>query len=441
MKKLLIGVIVILVIAGVGAPYVNGLVLEHAVKQSYNDINMMYAETGSGVSLELVEYDRGYWSSEIKWKMHLGNLRNFYGVKEIEVINRAKHGLTGVMSRTSLEPNEWYSDFVNQKLDGKDPLHISSHFGLIGDFETSVRLDGFSFPANGDMVSVEPGKVRFAYSRNLKHVSAEGFWQGLAAPGKASLNGFSLKGDFNKITTFIWDGNCSFTLNSFESTEGPQPIKMSNLATGYKLSYNKGTNSLDVGISYGVDSIAGSQGIIVDDAAVRLVVNHLDAQGYEAFLKTYLKRVNSALEEAAITPQDPVQQQKIIKRKMGGMNLQIVAACEKVLKKGLAFRITDLEAQLPAGKISGNLIVDLKEDIVFSQLGQVLLDPSLALNLFSLQTDASMPADLVGNAPMLTTPLFQGMQTGLFVKSDDKLVHKAETRDGKLMLNGHAVAL
>jgi len=83
----------------------------------------------------------------------------------------------------------------------------------------------------------------------------------------------------------------------------------------------------------------------------------------------------------------------------------------------------------------------LKEDIVISQVGRLLQNPSLALKRFSLHSDASLPAELVDNAAMLTTPLFCGMQSGLFVEHGGKLIHKAETKGGRLLLDGQAVAL
>jgi len=41
----------------------------------------------------------------------------------------------------------------------------------------------------------------------------------------------------------------------------------------------------------------------------------------------------------------------------------------------------------------------------------------------------------------MVTPLYPGMQTGLFVKDGGNLVHAAETIDGKLIVNDQEVIL
>ena len=47
----------------------------------------------------------------------------------------------------------------------------------------------------------------------------------------------------------------------------------------------------------------------------------------------------------------------------------------------------------------------------------------------------------IGEKPKLLAPAYPGLQTGLFVKDGDNLVHMAETIDGKLIVNRKAVVL
>ena len=103
MKKIIVGVLLLIIVAGVGAPFVSGLMMEKIVKQAFSNLNMMYSDTGSDVSIEMLQYDRNIFSTEIEWKMRLGSLKAVYGVEEIIFVDRAKHGFTGIVSRTSLE--------------------------------------------------------------------------------------------------------------------------------------------------------------------------------------------------------------------------------------------------------------------------------------------------------------------------------------------------
>lgn len=58
-----------------------------------------------------------------------------------------------------------------------------------------------------------------------------------------------------------------------------------------------------------------------------------------------------------------------------------------------------------------------------------------------LKSNLSLPAHLIGENPKLVSPLYPGMQTGLFVKDGGNLVRRAETIDGKLMLNNREMIL
>ena len=130
MKKIIIGILLLIAIAGVGAPFVNGLMMEKIIKQSFKNLNTMYSDIGSGVSIEIMKYDRNFHSTEIEWKMIFGSLSAIYGVDEIIFLDRASHRFTGVVSKTSLEKNQWFSDFVNIKLEGKNPLAITTEYKI-----------------------------------------------------------------------------------------------------------------------------------------------------------------------------------------------------------------------------------------------------------------------------------------------------------------------
>ena len=119
MKKAVLAVVLILLLAGAGTPFMSGLMMEKTLKQVFNDINQMYSDTGSDISIEISKYDRNYSSSLIEWKINLGTLKAWYGVDELIFLDRAKHGFTSVVSYTSLEKNKWFMDFVNQKLNGE----------------------------------------------------------------------------------------------------------------------------------------------------------------------------------------------------------------------------------------------------------------------------------------------------------------------------------
>ncbi|MCB2173829.1 hypothetical protein KQH41_01040, partial [bacterium] len=83
----------------------------------------------------------------------------------------------------------------------------------------------------------------------------------------------------------------------------------------------------------------------------------------------------------------------------------------------------------------------LRDDLSFMQLVPLASEPSLALQFFDLESALTMPATLIEDPAPLTAPLHPAMSTGFFVREGELLVHRAETRDGALYLNGTEVVL
>ena len=111
------------------------------------------------------------------------------------------------------------------------------------------------------------------------------------------------------------------------------------------------------------------------------------------------------------------------------------------MKKGLSFDISDLKIALANGEINGGINLQLLKDTTFLQFAPMATQPDLLFDLIYLKSDISLPVTLVGENPKLLEPIFSGMQTGLFVKTGDNLVHRAETIGGKLILNSKEVLL
>ena len=177
----------------------------------------------------------------------------------------------------------------------------------------------------------------------------------------------------------------------------------------------------------------------IKDTFVRLDVNNIDAQGYEEFMKLYTQTVHAVLDDINAAEENPEKMKKVMEGQMAATGIQMMTAYEKFLRKGLEIKISDFHAQLPAGKVTGNIELILNQDVTFLQLAPIALQPKLALAIFSLQSDFRFPADLATDKTKLISPLFPGMQTGLFVEEGKHMVHRAETQNGKLLLNGTEV--
>ncbi|MBU1567808.1 MAG: YdgA family protein [Proteobacteria bacterium] len=440
MKKIIIGVVVILGIALLAVPFGSGLVMERIVREALSNLNAVYAKSGHDVSAEIVRYDRGYSSTEIEWKIKFGRLKALYGVDEVIFIDRAEHGISSIVSKTSLEKNGWYKDFINNKLAGKDPLHITTNYKLAGGVEVTTAIDTFAIQVENKTFAVKPGKVVVDCDKEFKKFNTEASWEGLAVAEDMSIGGISMKSVLTMISPYIWDGNVSMVMQNMQITEGGEAFDLANLKVEYFLNYDKEQKKLSAKAEYGVDSINFGPDKITKIFA-RIGINGVDAKGYEEFMKLYTATVSAILGDVTAAKDDPEKMKQVLEQKMAMVGFQMVAAGEKLLTKGLELKISDIHVQLPDGEITGDVAISLKKDMTFSQFIPVVNQPALVLEIISLKSNATLPEKLVGDAPMLFTPVYPGMQTGLFVKNGQEAQHKAETRDGKLFLNDKELVL
>ncbi len=440
MKKVILAVLLIGILVIIGAPFANGLIMERVARRASADINKLYADTGQGLSIEIIDYNRGYGSSRIRWKIAMGRLQKIYGIEEIVVVDEAKHGYTGVISKSSLDENKWFKKLVDEKLNGKNPLAITTRYNLLGRMESTLALDAFSVQDGDHVMEIKPGRMVLTCTKGLKSFASQGTWDGLAVADQFHIDGISFISDAQMISAYIWDGSGSFKVEHAKATADDANIDVANLKCDIAMDFDAASKTVSLGAKYSADHFdTGDKRI--ENAAVRIGVNKMDARGYENLVKVYTQIVNATMDTMEQTQDDPQRMQAAMQRQMQSSSLQFVAALEKILKEGLEIKISDLKATLPEGQILGHMALGLKKDMTMAQFIPILSQPSLALDIFSLQSDMRLPASLAGDGSRLFTPLYPGMQTGLFERQDDSMVHKAETRDGKLYLNGQEVYL
>jgi len=438
MKKIGIALVLIALAAGIGAPFFSGLMMERIIKQSVEDINQRYVKAGSDMTLEVVGYNRRFSSSEIEWKINLGALRAFYGIDEVVFTDRAEHGFLSVSSITSLEKNKWYADLVNNKLGGINPLNIQTRYEVFGNIKSTLSLDAFSVADGKDVLDILPGQISIQVDKKLQNASSLGTWKGMTVPGKFKMDNLSLNSKTNKVSAFIWQGDFTVLADYLWVNDRQKEIELSKLKCDYKVDFDKEENLLSIGMGYGIDRLKFQQAEI-SDAFVQFGINNIDAQGYEDFIKTYSQMVSHIMNDLAGSSPDDVKEMMAVQ--MGKLAPQLLGASEKFLKKGFEIYISDLRAKLPQGEIKGDLSLSLIKDMTIAQFIPIVIQPGAALDIFSLKSDILLPHGLVGDNQMLLAPVYPGMQTGLFLKNNGNLIHKAQTLEGKLFLNGQEVLL
>ncbi len=440
MKKIIFTIGLIIILAGAGLPFFNGIMMERIIKQSFDEINRRNAEKGSDIFVEIEQYDRTFFSSKIEWKIKLKALKSLYGVEEIVFIESADHGFSAVISKTSLEKNKWFMDFVDNKLDGKNPIAVKTEYKLSGDIKTTIVLDAFSFKEGNNVFEIKPGQMVLASGKDLNNIFSDMSWAGCSIPGKFSVDNLSANSKMEKNYTYIWEGMTSLSIENIKAVGTKESFEMANLKCDYELNFNKPENVLSIGLENSIKSITTGQGKI-QDIFSKININNIDAMGYEEFMASYTQILNNAMAQIEAAKTHPDTMKKVFEKQMASIGLQLLGSYEKFLKKGFEIQITDVRAQLPQGNIKGDIILSLKKDVTMAKLVPIIIQPSKALDIFYLKSNISMPYELFGENNMLLSQVYPGMQTGLFLKEGENVIHKAETLDGKLLLNGKEVLL
>ena len=440
MKKIVSVVVVLLVVAGCSAPFVNGLLAERQFRAILTKCNSMYADATLGAKLEIIGYDRGYASSVVKWKYSLGPLSPLYGVQEVVFTDHFKHGLTGVTGTTSLMDNPKYAEFVKTKLGGKDPLHITTRYLPLGNCDVTTILDAFSIKIDAQTLQIKPAQMVVKADRQLKKFAYNGSWDGLAVDNLAALDGVSLEADLQMDSIYLWKGYATMGAKGGWVKEGKDPFSFTNLKVNYVSDFSKEKNRLSNTMEYSADALAVGENKI-DNAFVRLALNNVNASAYEELLQLYMTALNQAISSAGVDAQDPKQVEKAVAQQMKLVGMQLLGVVEKMMTKDLEVQISDLHFTLAQGEVSGDLRVGLKKDMTIGQFAILAQQPTLGYDIFSLQSRCSLPTQLLGGDRVLLEPMFSGMQTGLFVENGQRVEHKAEIKDQKLLLNDKEVQL
>ena len=441
MKKWIAAAVLLLVLAAAGIPFVRGIAVQGIVKDSVKDINRMYQDSGMGMNVDVLSYDRNFMTSRIEWELDLGTLTSLYGIDSIKFAENVNHGFVRTVSTTSLGKNKWYSDFVDQKLSGQDPLSIVNTYRVSGAVESKWTVDAFSFVQQGKTVEVKPGKMILNLDREMKHIRSDVNWAGIEVPGEFGMENLAMTSGMKRVSGRIWDGSASCSIEKLRANEGQTRLVVDQLAYEVIPSFDKSANAVSIEVMYGADRIE-ADGQKIEDASMKVAVNHIDADRYTEFLTLWSESVAGILENVdAGDLRNNGRVDKTLERQMGRAGTRMAAACEKLLTKGLEIRISDVQATFPKGDVTGNILLKLKRDMTFMQFLPVAVQPSAALDILSLKSDFRLPYQMAGRQNTLLSPVYPGMQTGFFVKQGADLVHKAETRHGKLFLNGKEVRL
>lgn len=441
MKKLLIILICLAVVSAAGLPIANGIVMERTIKSAIEENNTKAANTGTGFRIKILEYDRGLFSSRVKWCIENANAFPGSETAQLVLVDQGTHGFFYANSQTSLKENPWYTQWVNTRLNGKDPLSIQTRFSLTGSMRSTIQMNAFSIEEKGKKVDVHALNIDISTGKGFETLDAKGRWEGLSQGSELVIGPVTFTSDLYQLTDIIWAGKNTCSLEQLNINDGKSdPVNLSGLTVNFDTNASEDKTAITMATDFHVDRIELG-GKSLSDWAATLKLKQMDTASVEQLMVLYSDMMTQAGQRFEKTDGTPGDFQDTLKDEMARNTPQLMSALNGLLKKGLGIEVTGLDIDLPEGKVSGSLNLSLKKDLDPSNIFVFAMQPDMMFSFFDLDAQLSLPYALAGGIPNLTEPLLPGMTTGLFVTKGDLLSLDMHIKEEKLFLNGHQVVL
>lgn len=441
MKKLLIVLICLVIVCAAGLPIANGIIMERTIKSAVAENNTKAAKAGTDLKIKILEYDRGLYSSRVKWCIE--NPQGFSGSEMGQVIlnTQGTHGFFSVNAHTNLQDNPWYMEWMNTDLNGEDPLSILTRFSIAGTMDSTLQMNAFSIEDKGKKIDFHALNLNISMGDTFKTMEAKGEWEGLSQGNEIVMGPVTFTSNLYQLTDMLWAGNNTVSLAQLKINDGrSEPLNLSGLTTNFETQASEDKKSMTMTMDFHMDRIElGDKPLSDWKAALKL--KQINTAAFEQGIVLYSKMMTQAGQQFEGTGSDPGDFQRILKESMARNTPQLMAVLKGLLKKDLGMEITGLDIDLPEGKLTGNLDLSLKKDLDPSNILVFAMQPDMLFSFFNLDAQLSLPYALGGGIPTLTRPLLPGMATGLFVVKDDALSLDMQIKDDQLYLNGNQVIL
>ena len=435
MKKVIISLACIAILALLVMPFITGMIAEKATQRIVNTTNERSAEFGH---TEIVSYERGYKSTQSRFTWSLpGALKgddNSVGYSCI-----GDHGILNYSYTCRIEKLEEYTKFVSDNLDGKDPFSLKGKVSIWGSIKQRLELEEFQFTEDSKVVSIKPAHIMIDTNQKLSDFVISG-----------KLNGIDVK-----------DGSSSFALAKSE-IEGDISLNEHGLGIGeIELAISRMTSQLkDDSVIVLEDLVLTGQTLekgenLNMDYQVK-VVNIIKSLAGET--TTDLKKLNFAMSMHGV---DTVKM-GIINKKMSdfynevlnneaaepsteqlGSLMAIVPDLEALLKSGLELK-TSLSADIAKEPASAEFNIALTDNMTMADFMLAFNSPESLLEKMSANLQTNIPENLLNKHELLkdaviNSPFYE--QKGTSYQTEVKLAKDNIMLNGTKMNAGEFIAL
>lgn len=412
MKKTIMILAVVAIIAFLAMPFVTGTVAEKGIHQLVENINQRSSEYGA---TEIMSYERGYRSTSSSFKWTPPAIYKELIDGEIVYSCDGSHGVLGFSYTCKLDSLEGYTQFVAQQLEGKDPLSLSGSISVLGNNEQTLQLAAFETKdseSSNAVMSVKPAQLIISSNMELSKFDVDGEIEGFNlsfAGGEMSLGEIELNADIDISEHKMGIGESELTLENFtmQPKQGEEGENMSIDRLSFASEVQENGENLDVDYRMGADKFSFTspesvtkKAVDLQDAVLEFSLHGLDAiktnSIYEKFSDFY-KNIDATEGEAGLAEMSPL--------------LEILPDLEALLKAGLTLT-TEISAKINQQKMEVGLELVAIDRLTMADFMAVMSNPASILDKMTANVKTVLPESLLSQQVMMqksveNSPLYE----------------------------------
>ena len=474
MKKLALAVAVPLAVIGAVTFYTSTQV-ESTARDAVDQANLKLRETGisagADVSLKLLSFERGFWSSAARYQIDIELADDEGNAKQYTLLlnDRLEHGPFPVsrLTRGQLMPVAAQSHLqlertpLTQKLfdaaSGEVPLAGDVTIGYDGGQSGDLRTAALTIQDENGSVRVAPATLNFDADKDASSVRMEGELAEVdvdlqrtesGMPVRVTLRGIGVTADKHDYSEGIGFGPSAITLRRMEIKAGDEPaVVLQNASVDELLS--RGNRGLDQTIAYRIGEVS-AKGQTFRNLALAFSLRNLEESSLKALVASY-----KAILDASATPQDAFA--SMTGAQQQGLQTRALALLEH--KPTLALDELGFETAHGAARLS--IVLDLQSPSAEAFTPDAMITSMLASLNAEAGVDKPLVRDIAGlvaqnNQPDgtldpvalkqeadATTDLISAMalNTGWFRLEGERLVSSLHYANDRVTFNGREMSV
>lgn len=433
MQKLTTGILAgAIVIGAATAAYIPVQVGHQVEAQIQQWVKVQNAKANSGFQIELLDYQRSAYSTELTTRITLTDLdaqQAGQPLFTLDLQHRLAHHMGNASFVSELAPDQHSQSILKRYFNGESPLHLTGTFDH-NSLSLNAYLDGFTIKPEGQegVIYIQPAVTQLFYQqgRAVEGIAQNQYrlttvWNGadlVAGRDYFKLKPASFKVSGHQVSDYLWQYQSQLGLTGMEFGNQGFVLKAGALLLQDQFSLSASSPAeIQYQSQLKLHGLTGEQygqtALQIDSAYLSYQLSGPSVENTEALIAT---------------------SQQIDPDQMSEAQAQQILPLLVEFLKALNLQIDSLNITTPNGGLDSQLQLKIEADQ--GELIQALSAPMLFIRL--VDADMSLLADksLVQSAMPLQMLAMQLYGAGAYVEQDEKMSVKAQLKQGQLTING-----